>query len=697
MNRRMGHLALLAAALWLTATAAAAQSRPYIGFVYPAGGQQGTTVAIRLGGQNLDGLNRVLVTGKGVTAKVTEYRPRLGNQEHDLIRDQLRELKAAAKRAEPSPEAKEMMARIEMRMAEYVNRPACAAISSIALVEVTIAPDAEPGTRAIRLVARGGATNPLVFLVGQHPEVSRKAMVSAAISVLGKEEQALRSRPPEEVEQTVTLPCTVNGQIASGEVNRYRFEARKGQRLVAVTHARQLVPYVADAVPGWFQPVLRLCDAAGKEVAYDDDFRFKPDPILQCEIPADGQYVLTITDALYRGREDFVYRVTIGETPYLTGIFPLGGQPGSIPAVELQGWNLDGAVLTPPAQDAAPGIYRLTARKGALVTNALPFLVDPLPQCFDKESGDSAAPQEVTLPVIVDGRIDRPDDWDVFRFTGKAGETVVAEVSARRLESPLDSFLKLCDAHGTPLAANDDAPDAGAGTNTHDADSYLSFQLPADGAYTVQLGDTARHGGAEYAYRLRISAPRPDFELRVVPSSLAVRKRAGSQLTVYVCRKDGFAGDVMLRLKDPPAGLSAYPVKLPAGQETVKFSVKADRDAAEEPVEIQIEGKATIRDQVVVRQAVPAEDRMQAFLWRHLVPAENLPVAVLSPNFTPTPARVYTPPPSGTEPPPAPAESPMFSKKQVANRLRELRRLYEAWLLTDEFYGKKVAECEAAM
>ena len=31
---------------------------------------------------------------------------------------------------------------------------------------------------------------------------------------------------------SVTPPCTLNGQIASGEVNRYRFTARKGQRLV---------------------------------------------------------------------------------------------------------------------------------------------------------------------------------------------------------------------------------------------------------------------------------------------------------------------------------------------------------------------------------------------------------------------------------------------------------------------------------
>ena len=93
-------------------------------------------------------------------------------------------------------------------------------------------------------------------------------MLTSDFQVLGKEELAQRKRPAEEVEDRITVPCTMNGQIASGEVNRYRFEARKGQRLVISVAARELIPYIADAVPGWFQPVLALYDADGKEVAY---------------------------------------------------------------------------------------------------------------------------------------------------------------------------------------------------------------------------------------------------------------------------------------------------------------------------------------------------------------------------------------------------------------------------------------------
>jgi hypothetical protein len=76
-----------------TAHAVTAQPVPYIGYVFPAGGQQGTTFPIRLGGQRLDGVHQVLVSGSGVSAKVVEYRRQLGPQEMRLLQEQLRELR----------------------------------------------------------------------------------------------------------------------------------------------------------------------------------------------------------------------------------------------------------------------------------------------------------------------------------------------------------------------------------------------------------------------------------------------------------------------------------------------------------------------------------------------------------------------------------------------------------------------------
>jgi hypothetical protein len=310
--RTMGWLA----GILLLTPVARSQPRPYIGYVYPAGGQQGTTSRIRLGGQNMDDVNAVLVTGEGVTARIVEYWWRQNNQEQQLLNEQLQTLKrktqpaaspakpgeaskaavpaVAAEKPSVDPAIAALIDRIGLRTGEFVPTPACASIASLLFVEVTIAPDAEPGEREICLVTARGVSNPLPFLVGQLPEYSRKPMRTATIQTLGKEAQALRKRPPEEAEDRIAIPATLNGQIASGEVNAYRFAARKGQRLVFTTQARELIPFIADAVPGWFQPVLVLSDADGKEVAYNDDYRFKPDPTIFYEVPKDGEYVLAI-------------------------------------------------------------------------------------------------------------------------------------------------------------------------------------------------------------------------------------------------------------------------------------------------------------------------------------------------------------------------------------------------------------------
>lgn len=690
---------------WLTlASAAWAQPAPYIGYVYPAGGQQGTTFQVQLGGQRLDGVHAALVTGTGASAQVVEYRRQLGNQEVALLREQLRALTGGPRRkldrAELDAATRQLVERLEQRIAGFVPRPASAALSSVVVLEVALDADAAPGAREIRLVTTRGVTNPLRFHVGQLPEVARKPMATCPLPVLGKESLAQRHRPPEEELAQIAIPCTMNGQIAPGEVNRYQFAARQGQRLVISVAARQLIPYLADAVPGWFQPMVVLHDADGREIAFNDDYQFQPDPVTCCAIPRDGQYVLTIADALYRGREDFVYRLTVGELPFVTGLFPLGGRAGQVPDIAMLGWNLERTELLPVAADTAPGTYRIGGRTAdGFQSNVLPFVLDTLPECMEREPNDNLSQaQVVTQPVWINGRLDRPDDRDLFQIVGQAGDALVAEVYARRLDSPLDSVLKLTDAEGQVLALNDDHEDPGAGLHTHHADAYLRWMLPAAGSYFVHVSDAACCGGELYAYRLRVSAPRPDFELRVVPSAINLRSRGSAPLRVYAIRKDGFAGDIRLSLQDPPDGFSARPVVLPHAQDMVRFPVRTSLARTERPAPLCIAGRAVIDGQPVVRVAVPAEDRMQAFLWRHLVPVADLQAVVFDPTDQPPPTRI---PPPVTDAQVAAAaaeragEPPRFTGRQVAGRLRQLQTLYEEWLLTDDFYNRKVAECQA--
>ena len=168
------------------------------------------------------------------------------------------------------------------------------------------------------------------------------------------------------------------------------------------------------------------------------------------------------------------------------------------------------------------------------------------------------------------------------------------------------------------------------------------------------------------------------------------------------------------------------------------------------PIEgLSIIGSAKVGEKEIVREAVPAEDRMQAFLWRHLVPANDLKVLVFDPGYEPPPKHLAPiRPPSvvstntgattnlvATSNSPAlpklaattnglattnvqlalktasptnlvagtntatnavaSAAKPKFTKQQIIGRLKQLKLLFEEGLLTESFYCERVAECEA--
>ena len=128
--------------------------------------------------------------------------------------------------------------------------------------------------------------------------------------------------------------------------------------------------------------------------------------------------------------------------------------------------------------------------------------------------------------------------------------------------------------------------------------------------------------------------------------------------------------------------------------------MKTTLTETKEPVSLVFEG---IRGEITHR-ASPAEDRIQAFLWRHLVPAQDLKAVVFNPAYQPPSKRVrrvttpFSQPSASTEAklPATAGQQPKLSKGLIWYRLRLLKLLYEENLLTDKFYDEKVKKCEAA-
>ncbi|MFH1924701.1 MAG: peptidase, partial [Planctomycetota bacterium] len=138
------------------------------------------------------------------------------------------------------------------------------------------------------------------------------------------------------------------------------------------------------------------------------------------------------------------------------------------------------------------------------------------------------------------------------------------------------------------------------------------------------VSDAQRNGGEDFIYRLYIRPPRPDFDLRVVPSSIMARPGETVPITVHAMRQDGFDDQIALELVEPPPGFVLRGGTVPAKAEKVRMTLTVPPTATEEPFLLEMDGQSVGRRQRrFSRPAVPAESMMQAFLWLQVVPAEQ--------------------------------------------------------------------------
>jgi len=624
--RRRGILSLA-----LAAGVLAAQDRPHVGFVYPAGAKAGETIVVVIGGQYLEGTSNFNFTGIDIPGRVYSFTRDLDPRTVGQLKNRKEILEARFTNASDAerPQIERQLAQVLQQLAYEEKMPEDpdyarylramqpkkqpnAQLTDRVRLEITVPSNASPGRHELRLGTAVGMSEPLAFWIGDLPEA--------------------REREPNDFPgQAVAvsnLPAVLSGQILPGDVDSWRIPAKKGQTLVFAVQARSLVPYLADAVPGWFQAVITLTDARGKEVGYADRFRNNPEPVLVVKIPADGDYVLQIRDSIYRGREDFVYRISAGELPFVTGIFPMGGAARGRTAVELTGVNLPQprAVIDLAANELGPVIL---TNFSALLPNPILFHAEALPECAASRGNLApASAQALALPVIVNGRVEQPGKTVYFKFQGKAGEELIAETYARRLGSPMDTALKLMDPNGRVLATNDDWSDPMAGLQTHYADSFLRCKLPLDGEYLLALRDVQDHAGEAFAYRLRLSPPRPDYRLRLAPSSVKVRRGNTVALDVLLSRIDDFAGPVTLFLSNAPAGFVLGGAVLRSRERNQRITLSAPLNPQTNLLNLDVWGAAVLDGKPVVRRALPAEDMMQAFAYRHFVPSEEFIVAL---------------------------------------------------------------------
>lgn len=455
-----------------------------------------------------------------------------------------------------------------------------------------------------------------------------------------------------EQSQPVSTPVVIDGRIKTvHDADMFRFRADKGERLAFnVLTGRNKAPGHLVAI---------LMTANGRVLARNLSY-FGTDPYLDHTFDEDGEFILTMVPRRFSDfytilSDDQVinwqYQVAIGRSPVLWSLFPMGGRRGTNVEAELRADFLDTSsaplisgngisARLARAADPCDCLYKLSldiaedAPLGARLVSfedpsgmsmPLTFTVGDTEEILEREPNDALAQaRPVTLPVVLNGRIERPGDLDSVLFKVDQYDEISFRVDAKGLGSHItDPNLTLARPDGELIDRGDDrceqcGPYYNVVRKKEKLDSkfwhYFQTGNPNDadaaGDYVLQLRDNSKRGGPHRAYRLSIRNKSSDFRLGVLSDSVRGPLGGAAGIPVALRSEEGFRGAVRIRAKGLPTYLRAKPLTLwtdsPSG--TLEIEHDAGQQAQHLHAEwiqarIEVWGEAMIDGSDVVRRA----------------------------------------------------------------------------------------------
>ena len=376
----------------------------------------------------------------------------------------------------------------------------------------------------------------------------------------------------------VKLPVTINGRIFPREdVDVYAFRAKKAESIRCSVQAA--------TIGSPLDARLEVRDSQGRRIA-ESDAPTGSDPALSFIAPADGEYQVRIDDMRAQGGQAFVYRLTITADPFVERVFPLGGKRGSTVEVEVTGQAMPAKLNITIPKDA-PSNYQHPFSARGKSWSGIVLDVDDHPEFIAARDMKNT----LSLPAILNGRIEKPGQIDEWKWQAKKGETWEFELRAARFGSKLDGVITICDAQGKPLTKAEATA----------ADCTARLTAPADGAYIVKVQDRFQsRGGPEFAYRLRIvPPPLPDFRLTLAgdprqPNSadaVTLPRKGQAKLKLNIDRIGSFKEPIALEVIGLPAHVSVTPNVIQPNQASIDLTFKADEKAKIDVSRITIVGK----------------------------------------------------------------------------------------------------------
>lgn len=429
----------------------------------------------------------------------------------------------------------------------------------------TLPAETPVGVYGLRVVTSKGASSARLLMVDDLPSVN---------------DNGANKQPP--AAQPLTIPTAVDGTCEPESFDYYKLTVAAGQRISVEVMARRL----GSAL----DPVIRLLDAGGRELAYsDDEPGIGSDSRFAFQFAAAGDYFLEIRDIRYQGGGNHRYRLRIGDFPLVSAAFPMAAPKGATAKLVVAGPAAERAPAVSVATPAAtPGDQFSFSAKFPGGQGSAPLTVVASAAAEQVELEPNDAPETATgvvLPYAINGRFEAAKDRDFFEFTAKKGQRFVFSGRARSVGSPSDLFLRLYNAAGGVLA---EADDAGA------EEGAINYTFPEDGVYRLMVEDLLHRGGPEFVYRVAISAYQPGFDLAIDADKFDVPRGGVFVAKVTSARRD-YNGPITLSIAGAGEGFALANNVIPEGKNETTISVTVP-SALEpgKPYTISIVGQAKI-------------------------------------------------------------------------------------------------------
>jgi hypothetical protein len=440
--------------------------------------------------------------------------------------------------------------------------------------KLTISSEAVLGSHEMRVISPEGVSNPLTIRVTDTPEI---------VEAGGK--HSLTNA------QEVNLPTGILGKVGEADqTDFFKFFARKNEHLIFDVQASRL-GFALDSS-------LAILDSNGKELARNEDANGF-DSFIRFEVPADGNYFLTIRDFEHRGGDAYNYHLAAGALPYVESIFPFGGQRGKTAELKLAGVNLEGAETMKMAIDpnAPGGPQEIRAHTAKGFSNPRQFDVSAFGDFTENEPNNfQTNANEVSVPGNINGHIEKEKDEDVFKFKVGKNQRFIFEIYASRFGSKLDPLITISDAKGNLLQRNDDAMGE---------DARIDQTFGEAGEYYISIRDLLGRNGENFGYRLTIDPPAPpDFSAKLLADTLRIN-RGGRTIARIEVNRGGFGGPIEISCDNLPKGISCEPLVIPADFPTGLLLLAANEDAETGSFALELKATGVLKGKKETRSVQP--------------------------------------------------------------------------------------------